>query len=110
MCTPRAKLERAIFYGVHIRLILSFQSLKWEGADCLGAQRTLEVGLILTFFDRKNFSHRRTNFPSNSLFSRPAVSDQGMRKFEAKQVIAVHMGNAYGAGAQGSGSLRERIS
>src|SRR5271155_2940097 len=85
VCTPRAKFERSPLSAVNISLVLLFKWLTRTVKPWRGAQKTVEVGLIFSFCGRKNFSHRRTNFPSNSLLFGP-LGDQWMRELEAKQM------------------------
>jgi hypothetical protein len=74
-----------------------------------GAQKTRDVGLIIRFLGRKNFSHSRNNFPQASLPSRPGIH-QGMGELEAEQMVTIHVGYPHGTSPQDSGSLGERTS
>jgi hypothetical protein len=69
----------------------------------------VDVGLIPPFFGRKNFSHRRSKFPSTSLPFRLAI-EQWLRELEAEQVVTIHVGYPDGASPQDSGGLREGVS
>src|SRR5215472_14638297 len=73
------------------------------------AQKTVDVGLMLTFYDRKNFSHWRRDFPSRYISFRLA-GHQGMGELEAKQMVSIDVRDTNGAGAQDAGGFGERVS
>jgi hypothetical protein len=69
----------------------------------------VDGGLIRRFWDRKNFSHRRNNFPSTDVAFRLATH-QGTGEFETQEVVTIHVGYPYGSGTQDARSFGEGIS
>jgi hypothetical protein len=63
---------------------------------------------MVRILDRKNFSHRRTNFPSRSSPHRLA-SDQRMGEFQAEKMVTINMGYAHSTSSQDTRSLGKGV-
>jgi hypothetical protein len=94
---------------VSIILPSSIQLLTKDLMNFQEAQKTVDVGLMLTFYGRKNFSHWRRDFPSSYISFSLAIH-QRMREFESEQVVPVNVSDANGAGAQDAGGFWEGVS